>query len=525
MQVVAALEPSRHRFLRIFQANLLAGLLVAPQLAGQAGIVAAQEQQEEPTSGAQEIYRQAYETAMADSIISPEEEAMLKALQQGLGLHEDVVDEAVGEALRPLAPRLDRSGRWSMVAQNMALGMGLYGWGVPYVLGMEDAKWTVAGEMFSLGGALYLTWKYTGDREVPEARSQMQRYGGAVGFHTWAALALMLEPRPKPSLLMLMAAIPAGAYLGDRLHQRWRPSTGQAYALGLNGALTALNLSSLFIWFISPPEYPSNTEPEYPYAARNDCFAQNCWVLEDDAERQACYDARDQCIEAVMAPYDQEYAAWEKEHFEPYQEASLRYFKVWQLVTVVGYPLGTYLGHRYFGERSYTFGDALMLYLGAGGGLFYGLLTTDLLGIWEKHPETAFLMVTAAGAGGALGMDRYIRGQDYTFGQSALMLLGGISGGAFGVGLGALLEIDVFREVVFDADGFEDYEYELNPFYKVAVMLGSLGGLALTRRMIAPVPERSNRLGSRREPTVSVALQPLPVGGTLLPGLGVEVRW
>ena len=105
-----------------------------------------------PATEAQKIYRQAYDAAMLDGTISAEERVMLEALQQAMGLHEDVIDEAVGEAVRPMMPRLNRGGRWTMVAQNMGLGMGLYGWGIPFVLGLEDFRWYVAGQMFSLGG-------------------------------------------------------------------------------------------------------------------------------------------------------------------------------------------------------------------------------------------------------------------------------------------------------------------------------------------------------------------------------------
>ena len=224
-----------------------------------------------------------------------------------------------------------------------------------------------------------------------------------------------------------------------------------------------------------------------------------------------------------MAPYTQELAAWEKEYREPYAEADRRYTNVMALATLAGYPLGTYLGQRYFGERSYSFGDALMLYMGAGGGLLYGLFTVDLLNI--RSPETGWFLMTTAAAGGALGMDRYIRGHDYTFGQSALMLLGGIAGGAFAAGVGVLLEIDVYRIEVFEVDGYEDYEEKLAPFYEVAVIAGSLGGFALTRKIIAPLREGGYRSGRGRESAVSLSLQPVALRGSLLPGLGLEMRW
>ncbi|MEE9162024.1 MAG: hypothetical protein V3U35_03545 [Candidatus Neomarinimicrobiota bacterium] len=487
MQATAAFEPTRHRFTKVIQASLFAGLLLAPPLAGQeppppevsGQVPAGQEQPETPESATQRVYRQAYEAALADSVISPEEEAVLKALQEALGLHEDVVDEALGAAVRPLAPGLNRSGRWTLVAQNMGWGVGLYGWGIPYVLGAEDFKWILAGEMFSLGASLYLTWKYTADMDLPEARSQMQRFGGVVGLHYAIAVTQLSEAteQEKLGVAIWMAAVPAGVWAGDRLYQRWRLSTGQAYALALHVDLGRSIMSLLHQQLHVPePERPQ----EFDYETYN---PQSRRYTFDDAAYERDYDA-----------YEREMVPWQK---------------INTLFQVAGYPVGTYLSRRFYGTRPYSFGDAVMLTVGRGTGAFYGLILADLLGSDFSEDAMGWRWLIGAGAvGGVVGMDRAIRGVDYSFGQSALMFLGEIAGVAFGVGVGVLMEIEPASD-----------------YYKIAVIGGTLGGLALARRMIEPVPERSNRLGARPEPSVRVALQPLPVGGSLLPGLGVEVRW
>ncbi|GAG48192.1 unnamed protein product, partial [marine sediment metagenome] len=153
--------------------------------------LAAQESAGSQETESQRIYRETYQAAAADGVISPDEEQLLQTLERALGLHEDVVDEAVGEALRPIIPSRTQVGRWTLVAQNMGWGVGLYGWGIPHVLDLED-KWYIGGEMLSLGATFYLTWKYTENMDLPEARSQMQRYGGVVGLQYGRALNSML---------------------------------------------------------------------------------------------------------------------------------------------------------------------------------------------------------------------------------------------------------------------------------------------------------------------------------------------
>ena len=179
------------------------------------------------------------------------------------------------------------------------------------------------------------------------------------------------------------------------------------------------------------------------------------------------------------------------------------------LFQLAGYPVGMYLSRRYFGTRPYTFGDAMMLIIGRGTGAFYGFLVADLLDFdFFSSDAMGWRWISALGAvGGVVGMDRYIRGVDYSFGQSALMLLGGIAGGAFGVGLGVVIEADE------------------TSFFDFAIIVGSLGGLALTRRIISPLREGVYRSGRSREPAVSLALQPAAMSGGLLPGVGLEIRW
>jgi len=415
----------------------------------------------------QRIYRQVYEAAAADGIISPDEEQMLQALERAMGLHEDVIDEALGETLRPLPPGPQQSGRWTLVAQNMAWGLGLYGWGIPHVLDVEDFKWTIGGEMLSLGATFYLTWKYTENMDLPEARSQMQRSGGLVGLRYGLTISGLLgfdveedlNEKSTGHVALMMAGVPLGTYLGDRLYRRWTPTTGQAYALGLNGFMTARWIYNLYSWLKPPPEdYLDEEDPNYD---------------------------------------EQEYNDWRKEY--------VKYASIRRLFEVTGYPLGTYLGHRFFGARQYSFGDASMLYLGWGGGLLYGLLLADLIDI--DTDETAWLMANTTAVGGVLAVNRYIRGYDYTFGQTALMGLGAGAGAAFAAGLGVIMDI------------------EESGFYDIAVIGGSLGGFFITRRIVNPRLELATAGRSGKQPQLNLALQPAVVGGVVLPTLGIEARW
>ncbi len=408
----------------------------------------------------QRIYRRAYEAAMTDSVISPDELQMLKSLQQTLGLHEDIIEEAVGETLRPLPPVLQQSGRWTLVAQNMGWGVGLYGWGIPYVLNVEDSKWTVGSEMLSLGATFYLTWKYTANMDLPEARSQLQRYGGVIGLQYGRALNSLLgywdnDDLDRGEVAVLMGAVPVGVYLGDRLYRRWGPSTGMAYALSLFAGTGSSIMRTLHQQIVPEPE-------EYI----------DEWFDEETSE----------------------HLDWRKQRL---------------MFDIAGYPLGTFLGHKLYGRRQYTFGDAMLLIVGRATGSFYGAMVSDIFGLkLDEHDMAISWMVTAGGLGGLWATDRIIKGEDYTFGQTALLTLGGIAGGAFAFGLG------IITETSFDSK-----------YYEVTTIGGSLAGFFLTRRIITPRLEQAAARSLGKQPWINLSLQPALVGGEILPTLGIEARW
>ncbi|MBA7469076.1 hypothetical protein ES707_04339 [subsurface metagenome] len=409
----------------------------------------------------QRIYRRAYEAAAADGVISPDELQILKSLQQTLGLHEDIIDEALGETLHPLPPGPEQSGRWTLVAQNMGWGMGLYGLGIPHVLDLED-KWYIGGEMLSLGATFYLTWKYTENMDLPEARSQLQRYGGVVGLQYGRALNSLLgywdnDSLDRGEVAVLMGAVPVGVFLGDRLYQRWRPANGMAYALSLYAGLGSSIMRTLHQQIAPEPKEDEEDE------------------LSEEPETAA-------------------HIKWRKQRL---------------MFDIAGYPLGTFLGHKLYGGRQYTFGDAMLLIVGWATGSFYGAMVSDIFGLKVDEHDTAILwMVTAGGLGGVWATDRFIKGYDYTFGQTALVGLGSIAGGAFAFGLGIIADVD------FDSK-----------YYEVATIGGNLAGFFLIRRIINPRLELATAGRSGKQPQLNLSLQPAMVGGAVLPTLSFEARW
>lgn len=409
-----------------------------------------------------ELYRSAYETAQKDGVITEDEREMLTTLRTTLGLSAQDA-RAIEELFQSTRARLpDQSGRWPLVAQNMLYAASIYGWMIPYVLDTKDFKWYVGSEMMSLGVSYYVTYRVTKNMEISHARAQMMRAGSAVGLAYARGVNTVLEldaERGKVWAWIVMASVPAGTYVGDKVYARWHPSHGQAWSLSLWAELGAYTLGQL--------HHLIQKEPEEPGGA-------GLWH-EDSPEQQ---------------DYEEKHNAWEKPHV---------------LFSMAGYPLGTVIGHRLFGTRHYTFGDAMMLFQGRWAGWIYGMLTADALDL-DMDDDAGRILRTVGSVGGTVLFDRLVRGYDYSFGEAALTVLGTASGAAFALGVSIVSEIREGRVV------------------DILVMTGGAAGFYLSRSILTPKVERQT--GSRAgKPAFSLVPGFIPQGNRLAPGVYLSCQF
>ncbi len=331
-------------------------------------------------------YKRALDTALADGKISQEERALLNILVESLMLPLDSSKIWERRKLQPLNKPPDQSGRWPLVMQNMVIGSGLYGWGIPYVLHAEDSRWFVGGVMMSAGGAFYLTYEYTKSMNMSHSRAQMMRYGSLLGLRYGQGINQLLgldggdgEKRETAWAWVLMASIPAGLYGGEYLFDQYNPSNGQAWA-----------------WTM--------------------------WTGVAGLTTRLAYDV------VSKAPDDEfgtEYDNWDKNR---------------TLFELLSYPVGIYYGNKLVENKQYSFGDALMLIQGWGYGYFNTMMLQSIL--FDEGDMDTYALVAGLGAiGGTFAYDHYIQNYDYSFGQATLMLLGSASGTAFGFGTAILVDV------------------------------------------------------------------------------------
>jgi len=414
------------------------------------------------------IYRQAYQSAFKDREISPDEGNLLKNLQKSLNISDETVNLIQQEIARSAPHMRDQSGRWPLVMQNMAYGAGLYGWGIPFLLDVEDTKWYVGGEMLSLGTSFYLTYQFTKNMDISHARAQLLRYGSVIGLHASGSLSQWAFPEePKLLISAMMLGVPAGMIVIDRFYKKWQPSLGQSWAITQWGELGYSGVANIYSMFDQQPK-----EPDLPYMGDDNDYLE--------------YDRK-------MARYNNQYDHWYRRKL---------------FISALGHPLGMAIERRFYATRQYSFGDGLMLTNGRYFGLFNGLMIWDFITYDTEQDANnidGLIFRTVGSYAGTILMDRYIRNQDFTTGQAILMMTGEIAGGLFAAGTGVIFEVKNGRIMDLLALG------------------GSWGGMFLTRSIL-PVPSENQTL---KPDDVHMTLAPtlFNVNRRILPGIDLNIQF
>jgi hypothetical protein len=172
-------------------------------------------------------------------------------------------------------------------------------------------------------------------------------------------------------------------------------------------------------------------------------------------------------------------------------------------VMLLGSVAGVAGGRALAARRDYSYGDAVVMRDVTMLGVFAAEMATDWFDTADSKP-----FIAAAMAGSAAGLaagDVLVRDTEFTTGQSTLVTLGTIAGGAIGLGLAFVA-----------SPGPNDN----GTFMLTSSMIGSALGFTATYRSLLPQARRAHvdRTSWR------VELSPLAFGGRLLPGPGDRGR-
>lgn len=336
-------------------------------------------------SGQIEIYEKAYQQAFTDSVISADERQLLDGLIQSLEVSSAQVHQIEARlGKKSLTPSINQEGRWRVTWQNMALGNGLYGFGIPYVLGIQDVRLISGIQLLTFAGGFYATWNYTKKMDLPYARSTFQNTGTALGFTSAYPLVAMIgfdnwarfDPDGKVFVTYQMLAVPTAIWWADRLYRRWEPSNGQATVISRGVSLGAFNTWGLYAILTDFPSIKN----------------------------------------------------WET------------WIRINSILTYAGSLASGYYTYRFVRNRSYSQGDALFI---TGGSLLGAITYFELLALLEFDGfRTNMLAIMSTVNGYSYLADRMVKDVDLSFGDARMIGLGTLAGYLTWAGLALILDMD-----------------------------------------------------------------------------------
>ena len=340
--------------------------------------------------GQSKTYENVYREAMRDSVITDDEQVLLQSLQNSLGLSEDKILSIQKQvnATDEGEQSISHEGRGEVIAMSMTYGNGLYGWGIPYVLGADKARIYVGAEGLAVAAGFYYSWKKTKTMDIPQGRALFLSAGSGVGLASTVPLLFTVggerwfdfDTEGKLLLTYAMATVPAGVYMGNRFYDAWKPSDGLA-------ALTVSNLG---------------------YGGLNGFTAF-----------------------ALLAPHPKNI-----ENPEGYSRGVA-------LTTYTSALLGGYYTYQFFKEEHIYSGDAAFYNLGGAAGLFTASRLGDFFEV--SGYKQVLALVTLSVDAGLYTAVRLNEDIDFTLGEVRIIGLGAMAGLALARGTSYLLDFDRAR--------------------------------------------------------------------------------
>lgn len=297
-------------------------------------------------------------------------------------------------AERAPAAGLNQEGRYVLIGQTTLAGVLFHGWALPYALGVEEAG--AAGGLYLLtaAGSFFLPFALTSGASVSFGEANLSRYGVTRGvLHG----------------LLLHEVLAGEEEFNESCRVDCEMSTDDAFERARVGMAILASVAE--------------GVGGYVWAAREGMSAgtANALVLGGDAGLGLGLGT------AILLGLDDE-------------SGSERYGAALGLAGAAG---GLWAAHELAERRSYTWGDADLLYTAAALGAYVGGAAVSAAQGVDSEPDEDRATTAAAMLGAGAGIylaDRLVRDTDFTVGQATLNRLGTLAGALAGASVGVMTE-------------------------------------------------------------------------------------
>jgi len=211
------------------------------------------------------LYLKAYRSALADSVISTEEKALLELIKNRRPITKETqtrrLEKTSGSTFLPgVNPR---RARWLSLYRNMLLGNALYGFGIPYVLGAESPSVYLGSQLLAVGIGYYIGFVKPPQKTYTLAQYYSEMSGlelvvGSIlplyslaGSDNWDKF----DPDRKIFISYMMLTAPLGIKWGQKQYNNLRVTgdlaDGQSMLLHMSlylGAYEGYKLYVMYFW-------------------------------------------------------------------------------------------------------------------------------------------------------------------------------------------------------------------------------------------------------------------------------------
>ncbi len=297
-------------------------------------------------------------------------------------------------AAAPERDKLDQEGRPRMLLGSATLGLGFYGWAVPYVLDIQDGSQAFGAYLLTAGASFFLPLMLTGDSPVSVSDANLYWYGSTRGIVHGLLLNDAVQgngDQGKSAVATAMIASLAEGALGYAYSRASKLDAGTAQTMATGGDYGLL-------WGFSLANIAHSEADDFRPATSGTMLATSLAGI-----------AGGRALAAHRAYSNGDAAVMRSAGFVGLLAASAvadigdtgdGISKSYAIAFLAGSLGGLAIGDRLVAGHEFTAGDGLVVQLGASAGALMGL---GIVAIVNPQGDTSTPYLASAAIGSALG--------------------------------------------------------------------------------------------------------------------------
>ena len=289
---------------------------------------------------------------------------------------------------------LDRSGRNTFVAGELALSLGFYGWAIPAAANVEDGRLAVGLYMLTSGLGFYIPYELTRNASISDGAATLSLYGASRGVIYGIALAEMMKDDPSyrgRTTSAILSSI-AGSIIGYRVASRTHMTSGTSEVISVGGDLgIGIGLGSAYLADLID-DHPRGAGACVLAGSGLGCLAGAFLASEENYTRGDAYVLSGATVLGAYVPLLFADLA------DPDNDDA--YISVSMLGGTAGFLAGHFLVH----DREFGTGEGNLIRLGELAGGLIGLGCAYLFSSDEDDNTRLYLSTSAIGAAAGFGL-------------------------------------------------------------------------------------------------------------------------